>query len=50
MKHQEAELAAPSQKLKVTWVGYFSFFLTIIFFSGMFSGSDGWWRVFDFTV
>lgn len=25
-------------------------FLTIIFFSGVFSGSDGWWRVFDFTV
>lgn len=31
MKHQEAELAAPSQKLKVTWVGYFSFFSPLYF-------------------
>lgn len=35
---------------KVTWVGYFVFLLTIIFFSGCFAKSTEWWRVFDFTV
>ncbi|MCS2147592.1 nucleoside recognition domain-containing protein [Scandinavium manionii] len=35
---------------KVTWVGYLSFFITIIFFSGLFGKSTEWWRVFDFTV
>jgi len=35
---------------KVTWVGYFVFVLTIIFFSGCFANSTQWWRVFDFTV
>lgn len=35
---------------KVTWIGYFVFVLTIIFFSGFFANSTQWWRVFDFTV
>lgn len=35
---------------KVSWVGYLAFFVTIIFFSGMFAKSTEWWRVFDFTV
>lgn len=30
--------------------GYLVFFLTIIFFSGVFSGIDSWWCVFDFSV
>lgn len=34
----------------MTWVGYFVFVLTIIFFSGCFANSTQWWRVFDFTV
>lgn len=29
---------------------YLAFFMTIIFFSGLFSTSTGWWRVFGFTV
>ncbi len=35
---------------KVGIKGYLAFFLTIIFFSGVFSGTDSWWRVFDFSV
>lgn len=35
---------------KVSWIGYLAFFVTIIFFSGMFAKSSEWWRVFDFTV
>lgn len=34
----------------VGWTAYLAFFMTIIFFSGLFSTSTGWWRVFDFTV
>lgn len=36
--------------VKVTWVGYAAFFFAIIFFSGIFSSSDGWLRAFDFNV
>lgn len=34
----------------VTWVGYAAFLFAIIFFSGVFSSSDGWLRVLDFNV
>ncbi|ECK5039091.1 hypothetical protein ACEU8Z_001011 [Salmonella enterica] len=50
MAQQVDEAAMPLDTEKVGIKGYLAFFLTIIFFSGMFSGSDGWWRVFDFTV
>ncbi|MDX6040165.1 nucleoside recognition domain-containing protein [Scandinavium lactucae] len=40
----------PPTQQKVTWVGYLAFFITIIFFSGLFGKSTEWWRVFDFTV
>lgn len=40
---------SPGQE-KVSWIGYLAFFVTIIFFSGMFAKSSEWWRVFDFTV
>ncbi|WES66989.1 nucleoside recognition domain-containing protein [Superficieibacter sp. HKU1] len=40
---------SPGQE-KVSWVGYLAFFITVIFFSGMFAKSTEWWRVFDFTV
>jgi len=42
----EPEQRAP----RVGWTAYLAFFITIIFFSGLFSTSTGWWRVFDFTV
>nr|WP_318384760.1 nucleoside recognition domain-containing protein [uncultured Enterobacter sp.] len=29
---------------------YLAFFITILFFSGIFAKSTEWWRVFDFTV
>lgn len=32
MANQEAELAIPSQKIKVTWVGYLSFFSPLFSF------------------
>ncbi|WP_230352852.1 nucleoside recognition domain-containing protein [Lelliottia sp. WAP21] len=35
---------------KVPWTGYLAFIITIIFFSGFFSHTTEWWRVFDFTV
>lgn len=40
----------PKEPLKVTWLGYASFFFAILLFSGIFSSSDGWLRVFDFNV
>ncbi|MNH80632.1 hypothetical protein D3C73_329790 [compost metagenome] len=50
MAQQDTALAEAVGEPKVTWTGYLSFFLTILFFSGVFAGSEGWWRVFDFTV
>lgn len=40
----------PKVPFKVTWLGYASFFFAILLFSGIFSSSDGWLRVFDFNV
>ena len=37
-------------KIKVGWVGYAAFFFAIIIFSGIFSSSDTWLKVFDFNV
>ncbi|ADO50557.1 nucleoside recognition domain-containing protein [[Enterobacter] lignolyticus] len=50
MAQQGENAAMPLDTERVGLKGYLSFFLTIIFFSGVFSGSEGWWRVFDFTV
>ncbi|EKA9425181.1 hypothetical protein OMV82_003302 [Salmonella enterica] len=50
MAQQVDGAAMPLDTKKVGIKGYLAFFLTIIFFSGVFSGSEGWWRVFDFTV
>ncbi|EJS2362823.1 hypothetical protein NW548_002317 [Salmonella enterica] len=50
MAQQVDEAAMPLDSEKAGVKGYLAFFLTIIFFSGVFSGSDGWWCVFDFTV
>lgn len=36
--------------VKVTWVGYAAFFCAILLFSGIFSSSDTFLRVFDFNV
>lgn len=36
--------------VQVTWIGYAAFFFAILLFSGIFSSSDGWMRVFDFNV
>lgn len=44
------EAALPQTVEKVGIQGYLAFFLTIIFFSGVFTGADGWWRVFDFSA
>lgn len=49
MAQQVDRAAMPLDTEKVGIKGY-GVFLTIIFFSGVFSGSEGWWRVFDFTV
>ena len=35
-------------KLKVGWIGYAAFIFAIIIFSGIFSSSDTWLKVFDF--
>ena len=37
-------------QIKVGWVGYAAFFFAIIIFSGIFSSSDTWLKVFDFNV
>lgn len=37
-------------KIKVGWVGYAAFIFAIIIFSGIFSSSDSWLKVFDFNV
>lgn len=50
MAQQGEQAALPLATEKVGLKGYLAFFLTIIFFSGVFSGTEGWWRVFDFTV
>lgn len=50
MAQQGEQAAIPLATERVGIKGYLAFFLTIIFFSGVFSGSDGWWRVFDFSV
>ncbi len=36
--------------LQVPWTGYVAFFFAILLFSGIFSSSDGWMKVFDFNV
>jgi nucleoside recognition membrane protein YjiH len=38
------------QANQVTWVGYAAFIFAIVFFSGIFSSSQGWFQAFDFTV
>ena len=38
------------ENIKVTWVGYAAFFFAILIFSGIFSSSEGWLKVFDFNV
>lgn len=38
------------EDLKVSWVGYAAFIFAILVFSGAFSSSEGWLRVFDFNV
>ena len=50
MAQQGEQAALPLATEKVGLKGYLAFFLTIIFFSGVFSGTEGWWRVFDFSV
>lgn len=50
MAQQREQAALPLATEKVGLKGYLAFFLTIIFFSGVFSGTEGWWRVFDFSV
>ena len=39
-----------NENIKVTWVGYAAFFFAILIFSGIFSSSEGWLKVFDFNV
>ncbi|STF43578.1 putative transporter [Escherichia coli] len=48
MTQQGDAVAGELATEKVGIKGYLAFFLTIIFFSGVFSGTDSWWRVFDF--
>ena len=36
--------------LKVGWQGYAALIVAIILFSGIFSASDGWLKVFDFNT
>lgn len=50
MTQQGDAVAGKLATEKVGIKGYLAFFLTIIFFSGVFSGTDSWWRVFDFSV
>ena len=50
MTQQGDAVAGELATEKVGVKGYLAFFLTIIFFSGVFSGTDSWWRVFDFSV
>lgn len=38
------------ENVKVGWLGYAAFFFAILVFSGAFSSSEGWLRVFDFNV
>lgn len=39
-----------SSQVKVSWYSYIALIFAIIFFSGIFAKSMGWWKVFDFTV
>ncbi|EFZ8847981.1 hypothetical protein AA922_22930, partial [Shigella flexneri] len=50
MTQQGDAVAGELATEKVGIKGYLAFFLTIIFFPGVFSGTDSWWRVFDFSV
>ncbi len=47
---QRVDGAAYAERERSEIKGYLAFFLTIIFFSDVFSGSEGWWRTFEFTV
>lgn len=38
------------ENVKVGWLGYAAFLFAILVFSGAFSSSEGWLRVFDFNV
>lgn len=35
---------------KVSWYSYVALIFALMFFSGIFAKSTGWWKVFDFTV
>jgi nucleoside recognition membrane protein YjiH len=37
-------------QLKVSWYSYVALIFALMFFSGIFAKSTGWWKVFDFTV
>ena len=50
MTQQGDAVAGDLATEKVGIKGYLAFFLTIIFFSGVFSGTDSWWRVFGATT
>lgn len=39
-----------NEPIHVSWVGYAAFFFAILLFSGIFSSSEGWFKVFDFNV
>lgn len=43
-------MSKQNENIKVTWVGYAAFFFAILIFSGIFSSSEGWLKVFDFNV
>ncbi len=37
-------------QVKVSWYSYVALIFALMFFSGIFAKSTGWWKVFDFTV
>lgn len=50
MTQQGDAVAGELATEKVGIKGYLAFFLTIIFFSGVFSGTDSWWGLFQLPM
>ena len=44
------ETKKQTNTIQVGWIGYVAFFAAILLFSGIFSSSEGPWKVLDFNV
>lgn len=49
-ENEQKKIDIPIEKETVKWYSYVVLLLAIIFFSGIFASSTGWWSVLDFNV